>query len=165
MSDMQWYQNAAPYNSTGAASCQMIINYIRQGAGQGLLSQSDIYKYAKGAGPYDGSELTPPQAARALGHFDPYDYLVSNSADTHDNDPDGNPYQGYNFSVDKYDPATDSEAMSHYMRDICHWMAYTVTKEFWWDDGDLTARPNTPALVPIYCTFYPFVFFGKWSLI
>lgn len=153
MTEMNWYENIAPYNSTGAAVCQMILNYIRAGAEQPLLAQDTIYQYAKDPDPYDGSELLPDQIAKVLGHFDPYDYMVSNWADIYDNLPGGNPCQGYNFGVDTYDPGTDPDAMNRYMRDICHWMAYTSTKGDWWEDGELVARPNTPAAVPIYGSY------------
>jgi len=150
--DLPWYANAAPYNSTGAATAQMILNYIRLGAGATTLTQNEIYAYAKNPGPYTG-ELNPDQIDKALGHFDPYDSLVSNWADRYDTLPGGNPYQGYNYTVDSYDPNADPEAQNKYMRDICHWMAYPVTKEDWWQDGELVARPNTPAALPIYGTY------------
>lgn len=156
MHEMPWYENAAPYNSTGAAAAQMILNYIREGAGEPepiLLTQDEIYEYARDPEPYDGTELTPDEVDKALGHFDPYDTLVSNWADSYDSLPDGNPFKGYNYTVDTYDPASGPDAMNEYMRDICHWMAYTVTQEDWWDDGELVARPNTPAAIPIYGTY------------
>lgn len=153
MTEMDWYENTDPYDSTGAATCQMILNYIREGAGEPALTQDEIYEYARYPLPYDGTELTADEVDRALGHFDPYDYLVSNWADGYDSLPGGNPYQGYNYTVDTYDPL-QPDAMNEYMRDICHWMAYTVTKGNWWDPlGELVARPNTPAAVPIYGTY------------
>lgn len=146
MIEMPWYQNQQPYY-TGTAACQMILNYIREGAGVSLLTQDEIYDYAH-PNP-DSQDLTPDEVDKALGHFDPYDTLVSNSYDTHDSLPDGNPYQGYNFTVDSYD-SLSPEAINVYMRDICHWMAFTVTQEEWWKKGELVARPNTPAAVPIF---------------
>lgn len=157
MAEMSWYQNTAPYSSTGAATCQMILNYIREGAGVSLLAQGEIYEYAKNPLPCDGTELTSDQVDKALGHFDPYDSLVSNGFDEYDSNPEGNPYQGYNYTVDTYDPALDPNAINEYMRDICHWMAYTVTQENWWDDGAPAARPNTPAAIPIYGSYYNWV--------
>lgn len=152
MSEMPWHANSVSYNSTGAAACQMILDYIRGGAGQPLLSQDQIYEYAKSPKPY-GPDLTADEVDKALGHFDPYDSLVSGWADYYDSLPDGNPYQGYNYSVDTYDPFTDLDAMNNYIRDICHWMAFTVTKQDWWLDGELVARPNTPAAIPIYGSY------------
>lgn len=153
MAGMPWHANEAPYFSTGAATCQMILNYIREGAGvslyEGPAGQDEIYQYAKAPMPY-GPELTPDEVDKALGHFDPYDTLVFNSSNNYDSLPGGNPYQGYNYTVDTYDPGSDPNALANYMRDICHWMAYTVTQENWWDDGVLVARPNTPAAIPIY---------------
>lgn len=151
LSDIPWYQNTA-YNSTGAAVAQMILNYLRVGAGQPTLTQNEIYTYARSPDAL-GPDLTADQMDKVLGHFDPYDTLVSNSQDSYDSVVDGNPYQGYNFSVDTYDPLLDSGAMNKYLRDICHWMAYTVTKENWWGNGTLVARPNTPTAVPIYGTY------------
>ncbi len=151
MIEMPWYQNTA-YNSTGAAVAQMILNYIRIGATASLLDQNTIYQYARSPNTF-GPDLTADEMDKALGHFDPYDSLVSNWSDTYDNLADGNPYQGYNYTVDTYDPALNQNAFNDYMRDICHWMAYTVTKEEWWGNGELVARPNTPAAVPIYGTY------------
>lgn len=148
--DMSWYQNMPPYYSTGAASAQMIINYIRRGAVEPYteISQNIIYEYAKGSNPRN-CDLNPDEVSKALGHFDPYDALVSNWADSYDSLAAGNPHQGYNFSVETYDPNADGQAMNKYMRDICHWMAYPVTKEDWQSSAELAAHPNTPAAVPI----------------
>ena len=152
LTGLAWYQNIAPYYSTGAATAQMILNYMRTNTGQPQLEQNTIYEYAKSPQPF-GSELNPEEMAKVLGHFDPYDTIISNWADAYDSLPDGNPLQGYNFSVDTYDPYVDPEAMNAYMRDICHWIAYTVTKEDWWLDAELVAQPNTPAAIPIYGTY------------
>ena len=155
MAEMNWYENIALYNSTGAAACQMILNYIIEGAADPaipLLTQDTIYEYARSPEAF-GPELTPAEVDKALGHFDPYDILVSNWADGYDSYPGGNPYQGYNYNVDTYDPASGLEAINNYMRDICHWMAYSVTKEEWWKAGELVARPNTPAAIPICGTY------------
>lgn len=149
---MQWYQNTSPYNSTAAAVCQMILNFLRDGTGKPPLTQQAIYEYAKSPSPY-GPELYPDEVAKALGHFDPYDALISNWSNSYDSLPGGNPYKGYNYDVDTYDPRLDSNAINKYMRDICHWMAYTVTQEDWWKNGALVAHPNTPAAIPIYGTY------------
>lgn len=151
MVEMPWYQNTA-YNSTGAACAQMILNYIREGAQATLLDQAAIYEYARS--PYSfGVDLNPDEMDKALGHFDPYDTIVSNSFDRYDSFADGNPFQGYNYTVDAYDPALNPDAFNEYLRDICHWMAFTVTKEEWWKDQELVAHPNTPAAVPVYGTY------------
>ena len=146
MTEMPWHQNQQPYY-TGAAAAQMILDYIREGAGAALVSQNDIYNYAH-PNP-DSRDLTPDELDSVLGHFDPYDSLVSNAYDGYDTDPDGNMYQGYNFSVDTYN-SSNPNALNDYMRDICHWMAFTVTQEEWWKKGALVGRPNTPAAVPIF---------------
>lgn len=158
LSAVTWYQNAPPYNSTAAATCQMILNYLREGAGVSLLAQNQVFEYARLTGPLSG-ELNPDEVDRALGHFDPYDSIVSNWADNFDSIPDGNPYQGYNYTIDTYDPALNTNAFNDYARDICHWMAYTATKEEWWKNGELTARPNTPAAVPAYGTY------NRWLMV
>ena len=149
---MPWYQNTPPYNSTAAAVCQMLLNFLRDGTGKPALTQQAIYEYAKSPKPY-GPELNPDEIAKVLGHFDPYDSLVSNWSNGFDSLPGGNPYKGYNFSVDTYDPLADPDAINKYMRDICHWMAYTVTREDWWLDGLLVVHPNTPAVIPLYGTY------------
>ncbi|MFH1283622.1 MAG: hypothetical protein ABII27_08155 [bacterium] len=148
MLDVSWHQNIPPYNSTGAAVAQMILNYINQGAGAALLSQNEIYEYAKSPQPF-GPELNADEMDKVLGHFDPYDTLVSNWADTYDSNPDGNQYQGYNYMVH----ALNAAQMNEYFRDICHWMDYTVTKEEWWKAGELVARPNTPAAAPLFGSY------------
>lgn len=151
MKSMPWYQNTT-YNSTGAAAAQMILNYQRQGAGASLLNQDEIYNYARSPAAF-GPDLTPDEMDKALGHFDPYDSLVSNWSNGYDSYPDGNPYKGYNFTVDTYDPTANSNAFDEFLRDICHWMAFTATKEEWWKNGELAALPNTPAAVPIFGTY------------
>ncbi|MBM3253527.1 MAG: hypothetical protein FJZ16_04670 [Candidatus Omnitrophica bacterium] len=94
MTEMDWYENVASYYSTGAAVCQMILNYIREGANvPALYNQNLIYEYARYPNPCDGTELNPDEIDKALGHFDPYDYIVSNWADVYDSLIDGNPYQ------------------------------------------------------------------------
>jgi len=149
--DMPWYANETPYNSTGAAVSQMILNYIRGGVAS-ALDQDTIYDYGYQYN-YPGNssllEMDARAVDRTLGHFDPYDALVSNELDDYDTRPGGNPYQGYNFTVHTY----ESGAINEYMRDICHWMAYTVTKENWRLDGELVTHPNTPAAIPIYGTY------------
>ena len=158
MTEMDWQDVRDPYYSTGAATASMILTYIRND----WVSQDTIYLYAKDPGPFTG-ELTPVEMDKALGHFDSYDALVSNWADSYDSLPDGNPYQGYNFDVDAYDPNSAPDALNNYMRDICHWMAYTVTKEDWWLDAELVARPNTPAAIPIYGTYSHWVAVNGFS--
>ena len=146
--DVPWYQSTGSYDSTGAATARMILNYIRYGAKEPLLDQDTIYEYAKGSGPYTG-ELKPDEIDRALGHFDPYDYLISNWSDRYDSLLDGNPYKGYNFTVNVHD-SSEHDSFNNYIRDICHWIAYTVTKEEWWRSKELVARPHCPAAVPIH---------------
>lgn len=152
--DMPWHQNVKPYY-TGAAAAQMILDYIRSGAGAVSLSQDDIYAFGHARNQPENSsleEMDPQALDMALGHFDPYDALVSNNWDWRDSEPGGNPLQGYNFSIYSYDTA-DPEAFNHYVRDICHWMAFTVTREEWWRAGELVARPHTPTAIPLYGSY------------
>ncbi len=150
LTDMPWRQNVAPYSSTGAATSQMIIDFMREGAGLPTKTQNEIYEYAKSPQALTG-ELNADQVAKVLGHFDPYDTIVSNSYDSYDSRPGGNPYQGYNFSVDSHVASTDE--LNAYMRNISHWMAYSVKQEEWWKDGPYVARPNTPAAVPLFGSY------------
>ncbi len=150
LTQMPWRQNIAPYSSTGAATSQMIIDYIREGAGLPGVTQSAIYEYAKSPQSFTG-ELNADQIAKVLGHFDPYDTLVTNAYDSYDSRPGGNPYQGYNFTVDSY--AQSPDAINVYMRDISHWMAFTVKQQEWWKEGAYVARPNSPAAVPLYGSY------------
>jgi len=150
---MQWYQtDSSHYNSTAAAVSQMILNYLRDGTGQPSLTQQAVYEYAKAPLAF-GPELNPDEVDKALGHFDPYDTIISNSYNIYDSLPDGNPYKGYNYGVETFDPALNPNAMQQYMRDICHWMAFPVTQESWWLNGALVAHPNSPAAVPLYGTY------------
>ena len=80
----------------------------------------------------------------ALGHFDPYDAIISDNYDTRDYLDDGNPFQGYNYTIDTYD------TIEEYMLDIAHWMAYPVTRQTWWNHTEKVAEPYTPAAIPLY---------------
>ncbi len=121
-----WYQNEKSYY-TGPAACQMILNYIRQGAGVPDLTQNQIYNYIY---PYSQTcDFNVNDVDTVLGHFDPY--------------------RAYNFNIGAYN-ASDPDAINNYMRDICHRMAFTVTREDWRKKEALVARPNTPAAVPIF---------------
>ncbi|MDD5148338.1 MAG: NosD domain-containing protein, partial [Candidatus ainarchaeum sp.] len=152
LSDMNWQQKEQSFYS-GAASAKMILDYIRTGAGYGSLTQNDINYFAHKFNARENSSLKELDAnamATALGHFDPYDSIVSDSHDSYDSALPGNPFQGYNYTIDYYDPAVDSGAMLNYMKDIVHWMAYPVTQQTWWNSTALVARPNTPAAIPLY---------------
>jgi len=149
MDEVNWTAPSAPYYSRGAAASQMVVNYMREGVQADPVDQTAIYDYAESVVPSEVSEMTPDQIDAALGHFDPYDFLVSTSYDIYDSTYDGNPYQGYNFSVKSHAPGD----MNNYMRDICHWMAYQVTEEEWWKSGTRVVRPNTPAIVPLFGSY------------
>jgi len=101
ISEVPWYQNVADYNSTAAASSQMVLNYLRQGAtGFPDLSQNEIYLYARPSGPFN-TILKADEVNNVMNHFQP---------------------GGYHFSVRSF----DSTAFTNYMREICHWMGYDV---------------------------------------
>ncbi|MDO8646802.1 MAG: glycoside hydrolase family 2 TIM barrel-domain containing protein [Candidatus Diapherotrites archaeon] len=154
LADMPFFQ-ADLNNFSGAASAQMILNYIRNGAGQSDLTQQEIQDYAHQYNRAENSSLPELDADgmdAALGHFDPYDSIVSNNYDNYDSQVGGNPYQGYNYSVDVYD-SSSPDALNNYLRDIAHWMAYPVTKEEWWKQGELVFEPNTPAALPIFGSY------------
>ncbi len=136
------YSTITDYYS-GAASSQMILNYMRNGVGSNL-TQQEIYDYGH---PYNLPqnstllEMDPRAVEHALGHFDPYDLTDPSGA--------GDAYKGYNFTIEVF----DSEKFTEYLRDVIHWMAYPVTINYWWLNGDLVKWPNTPAAVPAYGTY------------
>ncbi len=136
------------FYSSGAAVAKMILDYIGAGMEAYLNpSQSDIYDYAVKPPLTPDSNFNADQMDMALGHFDPYDENVVHEAyyDNFDDEIDGNPYQGYNYTVDTFDNVTD------YMKDIVHWMSYNVTEEAWWITPRVpVAAVNTPAALPIY---------------
>ena len=136
------YQSVTTYGSA-AASSQMILNYIRNGVAD-ALTQDTIYNYGHQYNDPSNTtllEMDPKAVSYALGHFDPYDLT----------DPDGygDPYRGYNFSVEAF----DNTKFTDYLRDVIHWMAYPVTIDSWWKAGDLVKWPNTPPAVPAYGTY------------
>jgi len=136
--------NIGDYNA-GAAAAKMILDFIRQAAGQSTLTQQEIYEYGQ---PYNSdaslTELDARGMDAVLGHFDPYDALVSDQYDYFDGRYDGNPYQGYNYTVQIYDDFTT------YVREIAHWMTWPVPESTWWVEPQIpVAAPQTPAAVPI----------------
>lgn len=144
-----YYRPSSWYNSTGATSALIVLTYLRTDViSPPTLDQETIYEYAKGASVQAG-DLTADELDKAMGHFDPYDPAGS--------DPKGNPYVGYNFAVRTYDPRTNANAFTQYLRDICHWMAYPVPIEY--GSPTLTLHPNVPALVPLYGTY------NHWAVI
>ena len=135
------YQQVSGYYS-GAASAQMILNYVRNGI-KADLTQEDIYNYGhtyNSTANASLSEMDPYAMRYALGHFDPYDFT----------DPDGygDAYNAYNFDIEAF----DSAKFTDYLRDIMHWMAYTVPTGNW-QSNILTANPNVPPAVPAYGTY------------
>ncbi|MCX5713242.1 MAG: hypothetical protein NT033_00170, partial [Candidatus Omnitrophica bacterium] len=137
-----YYNKEQDYYS-GAASCQIVLNYIRDGL-TGPLTQGEIYNYGHPRNYSENlnlPEMDPKAIDNALGHFDPYD--------TDDPTGQGDIYNAYNFSINVF----GSSDFNKYLRDIVHWMAYPVPIGKWWLGGDLTAWPNTPAVVPSYGTY------------
>ena len=132
------YHNKEQDHYSGAASCQIVLNYIRDGL-TGPLTQDEIYNYGHPRNYEENLNLpeTDPNAIDyALGHFDPYD--------SEDPTGQGDIHKAYNFSINNF----GDNDFNKYLRDIVHWMAYPVTIDKWWLGGDLTAWPNTPAIVP-----------------
>ena len=137
------YHNKEQDHYSGAASCQIVLNYIRDGL-TGPLTQDEIYNYGHPRNYEENLNLpeTDPNAIDyALGHFDPYD--------SEDPTGQGDIHKAYNFSINVF----GDNDFNKYLRDIVHWMAYPVTIDKWWLGGDLTAWPNTPAIVPSYGTY------------
>jgi len=136
------YSEVGDYYS-GAACCQMVLNYIRNGVAD-ELTQEEIYNYGH---PYNHPEnstlleMDPRAIDYALGHFDPYDLGDPNGQ--------GDAYKGYNFTIKVF----ESNKFTEYLRDIIHWMAYPVTIDYWRISEDLVAWPNTPSTVPAYGTY------------
>ena len=128
---------------SGAASCQIILNYIRDGltdplTQDGIYNYGHLYNYTENT---TLQEMDPCAVEYALGHFDPYDI----------SDPTGHGdiYSAYNFDVDVF----ENTDFTKYLRDIIHWMAYPVTVGKWWLGGPLTKWPNTPVTAPAYGTY------------
>jgi len=132
---------AGEFYSSGATVAEMILDYVREAAGVEGVTQTQVYNHVGGNGVDD---LNPDQMDEILGHFDPYDEIITTPYNYYDLYPDGNPYQGYNYTVDTYDDFTE------YIREIAHWMDYEVTQEAWWlTPRHLVAEPNTPAALPV----------------
>ncbi|MFC1624619.1 Ig-like domain-containing protein, partial [Candidatus Omnitrophota bacterium] len=139
--DIPYYEIGDYYS--GAASSQMILNYIRGGVAD-ELTQEEIYNYGHPLNYYQNNsilEMDPRAMNYALGHFDPYD-----ASDAYGY---GDPYKGYNFSI----AAFNDDQFTEYLRDIIHWMDFPVTIGYWWLGGDLVAWPNTPSAVPAYGSY------------
>ncbi len=145
MMDEQYY--------SGAAVAQMILHHMREGTGAEFLYQYNIVEHVRGTA-QTTFDFTPDEMDLVLGHFDPYDNSVADQFDGYDSLPDGNPYQGYNFTVNSYDAFSDEHAMEKYLRDLAHWMAYPVTQRAWFlTPRELVLRPNTPAAVPLFGSY------------
>src|SRR3989338_2614749 len=127
------------YSSAGAA--KMILNYMKN-----PVSQADIYNYGiqynQLVNQSSGKELDPDGMATTIGHFDPYDPVIANPYNSYDSLPGGNPYQGYNFSVEMQLDIHD------YMRDLAHWMDYP--SPLYWGSPDKTNPAKVPPAVPIF---------------
>jgi hypothetical protein len=137
------YYNKSQDHYSGAACCQSVLNYIRDGL-SGALTQDEIYNYGH-AHNYTGNtsviEMDPNAVDYALGHFDPYD--ISDPAGQ------GDAYKAYNFDIEVF----ENSEFNKYLRDIVHWMAYPVTIDKWWLDGELAAHPNVPVVAPACGTY------------
>ncbi len=138
------YVQKETYSS--AAAAKMILNYL--GASPSL-TQTDIYDYGHplnlpvNQGP--GAELDPKGMDAVLGHFDPYDALLTEPYDFYDSLPDGNPYQGYNFSI------ISTTNLNDYMRDLAHWMDYPAP--LYWGSTEYTDPAKVPPAVPVFGSY------------
>ncbi|MBN2067446.1 MAG: hypothetical protein JW744_03190, partial [Candidatus Diapherotrites archaeon] len=160
LADVPVYIKEASFLS-GAASIKMVTGYIRESVGYPTKTQYDLDLYARDylLPANEGSlELDPAAIDAGLGHFDPYDLIVNDQFDEYDSLPDGNPYQGYNFSVESFSYA-DENALNNYMLEIAKWILYPVRKQAWWLDGELVERPNTPSIIPLYGSY------GHWAVV
>jgi hypothetical protein len=128
------YSEKTDYYS-GAASCEMILNYMRNGVAD-LLTQQQIYEYGHQFNYAQNQtmlELDAQAIDYTLGHFDPYDEYDPNGY--------GDPWNAYNFMIKSF----DDNQFNEYLRDIVHWMAYEVKHR-----GSLVAQPNTPVVLPAF---------------
>ncbi len=155
------------YNSTGAAASKMLLDYMIDGAIQDGASlteaskptQNTIYQFIKGADV--GMDLTPDEITRFLNTNDPYDDNTFNPTryDNWTGGAGGNPYKGYNFNTEAFqaDPGGDTGiyagAAKTAIDTLCHWIAFQVTKDVWWNFGELVAHAFTPAFVPLYALY------------
>jgi len=135
-----------PYRLTetfsSAATAQMILEYLKQ-----PLTQQEIYDYGIQHNSPPGSlvELDPRGMDAVLGHFDPYDVLITEPYDKYDSRDGGNPFQGYNFTVN------DFEEITEYFRDIAHWMDYPVPE--YRGSQILTDPSKVPPAVPLFGSY------------
>lgn len=144
LKDMPWYEKEKHHYS-GAATCKMILDYLCQKDEATGKSQDELYDYGYLFNSEESamsSGLDADAVDAILGHFDPYDDK-DNPYDQRDGG--GNPYHAYNFGVDAHERRHPHE----YLGNIAHWMAYPVTVKAWWLKGELVARPNSPAAVPV----------------
>ena len=155
-----WYEKEQPYYS-GAAAAKMILNYIRSdvNASNNNVTQNEVYNYGlvyKNPANSGTQELDAKAMDAVLGHFDPYDSIVSDCFDSYDSRYYGNRFQGYNYDVHAY----DSSQLNEYMKDLVHWMAWPVPQHTWQTKPyTLVAHPNTPAAIPLYGSY------GHWAVL
>ncbi len=152
LKDVPWYKKEQAHYS-GAATCKMILDYLRQEDQTTGLAQDELYNYGHPLNLEENGallELDAKAVDAVLGHFDKYD-TPGNYYDQRDGD--GDPYHGYNYGIHTHDPDSNAEAFNEYLRDIIHWIAYPVTVDYWWLDATLAARPNSPAAVPASGTY------------
>jgi len=163
LADMPSYLKEQDHYS-GAAVAEMILDFVREDAnGESAdVTQNQIYEYAHALNREENSELLELDAEAmdaVLGKYDPYDFIVSNSMDSFDSKPDGNPFQGYSYTVNTADTVTE------YMTEIVHWMAFQVPEEAWWTTPrTLVAEPNTPAALPLYGSYDKWVALNGYAV-
>ena len=118
LTDMNSYIKEKEHYS-GAATAKIILDYIRTSTGYSQLSQDKLQSYAnlnKDQNNQNILEFDANAMDAVLGHYDPYDNIINDNYDSHDTKTDGNPYQGYNYTINTFQP----EQMNEYMLDITH---------------------------------------------
>ena len=129
---------------SSAATGKLIMNYL----GNNTFTETQFYNYGfqynLDVNKILDGELDPKGMHAALGHFDPYDLSVTGEYDEYDNEPEGNPFQGYHYMIRTFDPVDN---WSIYLGDIAHWMDYRPEQEY--GNGLYCNPEKVPAAVPI----------------
>lgn len=138
--EVGWVEKEATHMS-GAAAAKAVLDFLRQQTPEEGLPQDVLYTYGHAFNLGENQALLEIDAYgmdAALGHFDPHDL----------SDPTGQGDEGtaYNFSVQSFDPSADPDAVTHFVRDIAHWIEYPVPEKF--GSEKLLPVPYVPGTVP-----------------
>lgn len=137
-----------PYYTTetygSAATAKMILDFLNANPSR---SQTELRDYGIAYNlPGNTGELDPVGMDAVLGHFDPYDAIITEPFDWYDSQPGGNPYQGYNFAAKSFD---NGDHLT-YIRDICHWMDYAAPQWYGDPEAPLADPARVPPAIPIF---------------